>query len=47
MPTAYINLGTTLDEIEKYEEAIAAFQKAIQLNPQDARCLLQSGHYAS
>ena len=40
MPLPTTIWANTLDEIEKYEEAIAAFQKAIQLNPQFADCLL-------
>ena len=36
MPGVYHYLGFTLDRQEKYEEAIAAYEKAIQLNPQYA-----------
>ncbi len=38
--TAYINLGIVLDEMERYSEAIPAFESAISLNPKN-----QSAYY--
>ena len=46
MPDAYYNLGITLAKQEKYEEAIAAYEKAIQLNPQYASAYNNLGKYA-
>ncbi|MEM7179827.1 MAG: tetratricopeptide repeat protein [Spirochaetota bacterium] len=34
--SAYINLGIILDESQRYDEAVYAFQKAIQINSQNA-----------
>lgn len=33
--TAYINLGIILDEMERYGEAISAFESAVSLNPKN------------
>ena len=36
---AYVNLGATLVELEKYDEAINAYEKALEIDPSnhDAR----------
>ena len=33
---AYYNRGTAKDELKQYKEAIADYDKAIELNPKDA-----------
>ena len=34
--TAWYNKGNSLDSLEKYEEAIACYDEAIKLNPEDS-----------
>ncbi len=36
MATAYYNLGVSLNDLKRYEEAEVAYRKAIELNPSDA-----------
>ena len=39
----YINKGDSLDGLERYQEAIDSFQKAIELNPNDAIAIRKKG----
>ncbi len=40
-PTMYINYGAALRNLEKYDEAIEAYDQAITLDPDSNRCSLQ------
>ena len=40
---ALLNLGGALGNLKRYEEALAAYEQAIHLDPTDASCLHWQG----
>ena len=42
MADAYNNRGVSKDKLGNYKGAIADYDKAIELNPQDGQCISQS-----
>src|SRR4029453_8707766 len=39
----FFNIGLTLDEMERFEEAIEAYQQALEIDPEDVQALQHLG----